>query len=155
MMAQPAAGEPALLGRLRSHFARDPATLPVVEQEFASDTRECWKRVEVSMHGVVQQGTPMADGRHLPSIPGCAFGFCAAGSGVGSIAGTALNPWLFPPLPAGRGTPHEQMMTLYGGTLQGIVMGMGVGVVAGVVYAVLVRRARVRQWVPETAPSDP
>ncbi|OWK45087.1 hypothetical protein FRUB_01418 [Fimbriiglobus ruber] len=46
-------------------------------------------------------------------------------------------------------------MTLYGGTLQGIVMGMGVGVVAGVVYAVLVRRARVRQWVPETAPSDP
>ncbi|OWK45086.1 AAA family ATPase [Fimbriiglobus ruber] len=44
MMAQPAAdeppaGEPALLGRLLSHFARDPATLPVVEQEFATYER--------------------------------------------------------------------------------------------------------------------
>ncbi len=33
------AGEPALLLRLRSHFARDPSGLPVVEQQFASYER--------------------------------------------------------------------------------------------------------------------
>lgn len=32
---EPAAAEPALLRRLRAHFDRDPATLPVVEQQFA------------------------------------------------------------------------------------------------------------------------
>jgi hypothetical protein len=83
--------------------------------------------------------------RHLPSIIGCAFGFCATGSGVGSLVGTALNHRLFPPLPPGQKTPHEQFMAFYGGTFWGIGVGMGVGVAAGVVYAVLVRRSRRRR----------
>jgi hypothetical protein len=37
--AEQAAAEPALLARLRSHFGRDPSTLPVVEQQFASFER--------------------------------------------------------------------------------------------------------------------
>lgn len=35
----PAEAEPALLGRLRNHFGREPATLPVVEQQFAGYER--------------------------------------------------------------------------------------------------------------------
>lgn len=89
----------------------------------------------------------MAKCQHLPSIIGCAFGFCAAGSGVGSLVGTALTTWLYPPLAEGEGTPHERIMAFYGGTLWGIAVGMGVGLVAGVLYAVLLRRSRLRRQV--------
>ena len=89
----------------------------------------------------------MADGQHLPNVAGCAFGFCAAGSGVGSVVGTALGSRFFPPLPPGQGTHHEQLMAMYGGTLWGIAVGMGIGA-AGVAYAVLVRRWRLRGRAP-------
>ena len=89
-------------------------------------------------------------GRHLPSVVGCAVGFCAAGSGVGSLLGTFFGRWLFPPLPEGFGTPEEQAMAFYGGTLWGIGVGMGVGLVAGVLYAVLVRRSRLRHHASAT-----
>ncbi|WP_157369017.1 hypothetical protein [Zavarzinella formosa] len=86
----------------------------------------------------------MAEGKHLPSIPGCALGFCAAGSGVGSLIGTFLNHWLFPSLPPGQGSVREQTMAFYGGTIWGIVAGMIAGFAAGVIYAVLVRRSRLK-----------
>ena len=91
----------------------------------------------------------MSEVQHIPSIVGCAFGFCAAGSGVGSLVGTALTPWLWPSLQEGVGTLDEQLMARYGGTLWGILIGMGVGLVAGVSYAVLVRRSRLRHRIPE------
>lgn len=47
----------------------------------------------------------MTGGRAAPEV-----GFCAAGSGVGSLVGTALGPWLYPPLAEGQGTQHEQML---------------------------------------------
>lgn len=84
----------------------------------------------------------MAGGRHLPSVIGCAIGFCAAGSGIGSLVGTAVHPLLYPPLPDGQGTPQEQILAACGGTFLGIKGGMALGAVVGVLYAVLVRRAR-------------
>lgn len=89
-------------------------------------------------------------GRHLPSIVGCAVGFCAAGSGIGSLVGTCLGTWLVRPIPEGQGTPEERLRAFYAGTFEGIGGGMGVGLVAGVLYAVLVRRSRLRPPVPPT-----
>ena len=86
----------------------------------------------------------MSKSQHLPSIVGCAVGFCAAGSGVGSLVGMFVEAWLFPPLPEGQGTMHDQLVARYSGTLWGIVVGMGVGLMAGVLFAVLVRRFRLR-----------
>ena len=94
--------------------------------------------------------------RHLPSIFGCAIGFSAAGSGVGSLVGMAIGPLLFPWPPEGQGTQHEQVMAMYGGTFWGIGAGIGVGLVAGVAYAVLVRRERFRSADAEqSAAADP
>lgn len=90
---------------------------------------------------------------HLPSVVGCAIGFCAAGSGVGSLVGMALGPWLYPPLPEGQGTQQEQILAAYGGTFLGIKVGMAIGLVAGVVYAVLVRRSRLRRAAQDAEPS--
>ncbi len=81
---------------------------------------------------------------HLPSVVGCAIGFAAAGCGVGSLVGTALGPLLYPPLPEGQGTMDERVLAMYGGTFLGIKLGAAVGAVAGVLYAVLVRRSRRR-----------
>lgn len=86
----------------------------------------------------------VASRRPLPNVVGCAIGFCAAGSGIGSLVGTALGPWLYPPLPEGQGTQEDQILAMYGGTYLGIMVGMAAGAVAGVLYAVLVRRARLR-----------
>ena len=80
--------------------------------------------------------------RHLPSIAWCALGFAAAGSGVGSLIGTAFESALFTPLLAGQGTPHERLLAFYDGTLSGIVIGASAGSMIGVLYAVLVRRQR-------------
>lgn len=90
----------------------------------------------------------MGNGRQLPNIAGCAFGFAAAGSGVGSLVGTALGPWLCP-LPGGQPTHDERVLAMYGGTYLGIMVGIALGAVAGVAYAVLVRRARRRLPPPE------
>lgn len=90
--------------------------------------------------------------RHLPSVVGCAVGFCAAGSGVGSLVGTALGPWLYPPLAPGQGTQPEQILAAYGGTFLGIKVGLAVGAVAGVLYALLARRSRLRGATPRAEP---
>jgi hypothetical protein len=79
---------------------------------------------------------------HRPSVVGCAIGFAAAGCGVGSLVGTALGPLLYPPLPDGQGTMDERVLVMYGGTFLGIKAGLVVGALAGVLYAVLVRRSR-------------
>ena len=84
----------------------------------------------------------MTSDRRPPSVVGCALGFCAAGSGVGSLVGMAAGPWFFPTPPDGQGTQHEQVMAMYGGTLWGIGLGMAAGAIAGVLYAVLVGRRR-------------
>ena len=82
---------------------------------------------------------------HLPNPFVCAFGFAAAGCGVGSLVGMALGSWIYPPLPEGMGTTGEQTLSRYGGTFLGIRVGLVVGAVAGVVYAVVVRRSRLRR----------
>lgn len=92
---------------------------------------------------------------HMPSVAGCAVGFCAAGSGVGSLVGTALGPWLYPPLPEGQGTQQEQILAVYGGTFLGIKVGMAVGAVAGVLYALLVRRSWLQGAAPDASGSSP
>ena len=84
----------------------------------------------------------------FPNPFGCAVGFAAAGCGVGSLVGTALHPWLYPPLPAGQGTESERILAFYGGTFLGMKAGLVVGAVAGVVYALVVRRSRLRRQVP-------
>lgn len=63
---------------------------------------------------------------------------------MGSLVGMVVGPVFFPQPPEGQGTPHERMTAAYGGTHWGIVIGMGVGLVVGVAYAVLARRARLR-----------
>ncbi len=70
--------------------------------------------------------------------------FAAAGSGVGSLVGTALGSWLYPQLPEGQGTLDEQMLTRYGGTFLGIRVGLAVGAAVGVIHSVIVRRSRLR-----------
>lgn len=82
---------------------------------------------------------------HLPNPFLCAIGFAAAGCGVGSLVGMMLGPWLYPALPPGQGTMHEQTLVAYGGTFLGIKVGLVVGAVAGVLYAVVVRRSRLRR----------
>lgn len=79
--------------------------------------------------------------RHRPSVVGCALGFAAAGSGVGSLVGTALTRVFFADLPPGEGTVQEQVMANYGGLLWGIALGVLVGAVVGAVYAVRARCA--------------
>lgn len=91
----------------------------------------------------------MAHGQHLPSIAGCALGFGAAGCGVGSLVGTALGSWLVPQLAEGQGKPHERFMAFYGGTFWGIGVGLVIGAAAGVLYAALVRRSRLRGRAPD------
>ena len=82
----------------------------------------------------------MPKSQHLPSIAGCAIGFAAIGCGVGSLAGMALGPWLYPPLPEGVGTMDDQVRAVYGGVFLGTKVGAMIGAVAGVLYAVTVRR---------------
>ena len=82
--------------------------------------------------------------QHLPNVVGCAVGFSAAGCGIGSLVGTAVWPVVRPTPPVGQATANEQILTQYGGTLLGILIGLGLGAIAGAVYAVLVRRSRLR-----------
>ena len=91
-----------------------------------------------------RHGAPSANQTHLPNILGCAVGFAAAGCGVGSVVGMMLGPWLFPPLPEGVGTLDDRVQVAYGGTFLGIKVGAAVGMAAGMLYAVLTRRARLR-----------
>jgi hypothetical protein len=49
-------------------------------------------------------------GVHLPSIAGCAVGSGAAGSGVGSLPGTALGARPYPEFLEGEGTPEERLL---------------------------------------------
>ena len=79
---------------------------------------------------------------HLPNPFLCAIGFAAAGCGVGSLVGMGLGSWIYPPLPEGKGTMDEKILVAYGGTFLGIKVGLAVGAIAGVLYAVIVRRVR-------------
>ena len=92
---------------------------------------------------------PLANSRHLPNILGCAIGFSAAGCGVGSLIGTIFGSLLYPPLPEGQGTMEEKFYAMYGGTYLGIKAGLVFGSVAGVVYAILVRRSRRQKHLKE------
>ncbi|MBN9519094.1 26S protease regulatory subunit [bacterium] len=56
--ADPAAAEPALLARLREHFGRDPAALPVVEQEFAAYERA---NVQLALAELLDESDRTAD----------------------------------------------------------------------------------------------
>ena len=87
---------------------------------------------------------------HLPNPFGCAVGFAAAGCGVGSLVGTGSESWLYPTLIMGHGTEREQMLAMYGGTFLGMKVGLVVGALAGVLYALLVRRSRLRRQAPVT-----
>lgn len=86
----------------------------------------------------------MPDSLHMPSFVGCSIGFAAAGCGVGSLLGTAVGPLLYPTPPEGQGTIEERALAMYGGTFLGMEVGLLVGAVAGVLYAVLMRRSRRR-----------
>ncbi len=81
---------------------------------------------------------------HLPHILGCAIGFAAAGCGVGSLLGMVFLTRLYPQPPQDQLTEHEMFMSRYGGTHWGMAIGAVAGLIAGVVYAVVVRRKRRR-----------
>ena len=70
-----------------------------------------------------------------------------AGCGIGSIVGIPLGPWLYPDLIEGQGTTDERVRFVYGGMYFGIKLGFVVGAIAGAVYALLVRRSRLRRHV--------
>lgn len=91
----------------------------------------------------------MAKPPHLPSIVGCAIGFAAAGCGVGSLVGTALGHHLYPFSIYGQGPFEDWLLAMYGGTQLGMAFGAAIGMVAGVVYAVLVRQSRLRRPSPD------
>jgi hypothetical protein len=91
--------------------------------------------------------------RQVPKFVGCTVRFAAAGSGVGSLAGTALGPWLYPPRPVGQGTTNGQELALYGGTHLGMQVGLAAGAVTGTLYTRLVRRSRLRRPVADAVPS--
>ncbi len=84
---------------------------------------------------------------HLPNVIGCAFGFAMAGSGIGSVMGPALEHWLVPPLPEGQEPIKRPLEVMYGGIIFGIKMGLVVGAIAGVLYALIVRRSRLPRQV--------
>ncbi len=86
----------------------------------------------------------MAKPQKLSSVFWRTIRFVAAGSGIGSLVGTALGPWLYPQLSEGLGTLDEQELARYGGTFFGIWVGLAVGATAGVIHAVMVRRSRLR-----------
>ncbi len=94
----------------------------------------------------------MAKPPHLPSIVGCAIGFAAAGCGVGSLVGTALGHHLYPFSIYGQGPFEDWLLAMYGGTQLGMAFGAAIGIVAGVLYAVLVRRSRIRRPAPDAEP---
>ena len=96
----------------------------------------------------------MAKLLHLPSVVGCTIGFAVAVCGVGSLVGTALGPLLDPSLPDGQGTVDERVLAMYGGTFLGIMVGAAVGAVAGFLYAVLVRRSRLRRAAADAEPDS-
>jgi hypothetical protein len=68
-----------------------------------------------------------------------------AGCGIGSVAGMPLGPWLYPSLSEGQGTTDERVRFIYGGMYFGIKLGLVIGAITGVVYALLVRRSRLRK----------
>lgn len=94
----------------------------------------------------------MAKPPHLPNIVGCAIGFAAAGCGVGSLVGTALGHHLYPFAIYGQGPWEDRVLALYGGTHLGMAFGAAIGMVAGVLYAVLVRRSRLRRLALNAEP---
>jgi uncharacterized membrane protein YfcA len=80
--------------------------------------------------------------RHLPSVLGCAFGFCAGGCGVGSIIGTGLSSTLYPIDPDQAPTNREKVMHAYGGIYWGVAFGMLLGTIVGILYAKTIRHLR-------------
>jgi hypothetical protein len=94
----------------------------------------------------------MAKPPHLPSFVGCAIGFAAAGCGVGSLVGTALGHHLYPFSIYGQGPFEDWLLAMYGGTQLGMAFGAAIGMVAGVLYAVLVRQSRLRRPSPDAEP---
>src|SRR5438128_2379292 len=61
VVSEEKAAEPALLRRLRSHFAQEPATLPVVEQHFDDYERP-------NLHLALEE--MLADGRRRADLVG-------------------------------------------------------------------------------------
>jgi hypothetical protein len=92
--------------------------------------------------------------RHLPSVVGCAIGFCAAGSGVGSVAGSLVGMQVWKGLSDDEraATSPTDITDLW--MFRGIFAGMVLGVVAGVTYPLVVRwvRAGRKQAEPAAAP---
>lgn len=84
----------------------------------------------------------MADQQRKPSVIGCAVGFGAAGSGVGSLVG--MVAWTKAPFPLFDG-PYARLWDFYGGTYLGTAIGAVVGVFVGAWYA---RRARAKPLAP-------
>ena len=80
--------------------------------------------------------------RPLPNILGCAVGFCAIGSGVGSVAGCFVAAQVWKAMPEAERAGLRLTSFIYDGMFQGIAIGMALGAAAGVAYAVIVRRSR-------------
>ena len=87
--------------------------------------------------------------RHLPSILGCAVGFCVAGSGVGSVAGCFAGGQVWQGMAAAERAATSATGVVYLWMFRGILTGMTVGAAAGVGYALLVRWARLRGAPPD------
>ena len=82
--------------------------------------------------------------RPLPNVFKCAIGFCAIGSGVGSVAGCFVAGQLWDAMPQAERAGLRLTSFIYDGMDLGIVTGMVLGAAAGVAYAVIVRRTRAR-----------
>ena len=82
--------------------------------------------------------------RPLPNVLGCAIGFCAIGSGVGAYTGCYVAGQLWRAIPEVERAGLPMTGFLYTCLLRGMFVGMALGAAAGVAYALLVRRARVR-----------
>jgi NhaP-type Na+/H+ or K+/H+ antiporter len=59
---------------------------------------------------------------------------------------------LYPTPPDGQGTNEEKILAAYGGIFWGIGVGIALGAFIGVLYAVLVRRAKLREMAERQPP---
>lgn len=91
-------------------------------------------------------GTPEL--KHFPSVAGCAFGFAAAGFGVGSLVGMCLAGPLWRALPVAERASRAEAGFLYGSIWVTALLGIPIGALVGVAYARRVRRRRGAPVVP-------
>ena len=83
--------------------------------------------------------------RKSPSVIGCAFGFGAAGSGVGSVVGVIVGRLVWMAMPDADRAQTSGMSVLYRHMDPGIVSGFAFGAFVGICYAVTVRWRRSRR----------